>query len=171
MAASRLDLAILREIVRIVQEKARVPEKVRILKRFYALTYLEDHRQRIEEALRRFDSDRVNMLFGQLASKVKYQMIRDTPRRPALAVAKSASKSRAVAAPKRAVAEAKRPPASERSRAPKRPSPAKRQASAKQPAKPALPKRAPRPQRSAKRVAQPKRAARKLKAKKRPRQR
>ena len=81
MAASRLDLAILKEIVRIVQEKSRVPEKVRILKRDYALVYLEDHRQRMEEALRRFDSDRVNMLFGQLASKVKYQVVR-TAKKP-----------------------------------------------------------------------------------------
>ncbi len=111
MAASRLDLAILREIVRIVQEKARVPEKVRILKRQYLLLYLEDHRQRMEEALRRFDMDRVNMLFGQLASKVKYQVIRESkratpaPKRAAIkvkAVAKPATKPvvRAKPAPK-----------------------------------------------------------------------
>lgn len=89
MTTSRLDLAILKEIVRIVQEKARVPEKVHILKRDYLLTYLEDHRQRMEEALRRYDMDRVNMLFGQLASKVKYQVAR--PARKTTATAKKAA--------------------------------------------------------------------------------
>jgi hypothetical protein len=69
-------LAILHEIVRVIQARAKVPERVRILKREYQVTYLEDHRQRIEEALRRHDSDRLSMLFGQLASKVKYQLLR-----------------------------------------------------------------------------------------------
>ncbi len=73
---ARLDLAILHEIVRVVQTRAKVPERVRILKREYQITYLDDHRQRIEEALRRHDSDRLSMLFGQLASKVKYQLLR-----------------------------------------------------------------------------------------------
>ena len=79
---ARVDLAILHEIVRVIQARAKVPERVRILKRDYQITYLEDHRQRIEEALRRHDSDRVNMLFGQLASKVKYQLLRRSPSRP-----------------------------------------------------------------------------------------
>jgi hypothetical protein len=42
----------------------------------YQLTYLDDHKQRIEDALRRHDPDRLNMLYGQLASKVKYQLLR-----------------------------------------------------------------------------------------------
>ncbi len=163
MAASRLDLAILREIVRIVQEKARVPEKVRILKRDYVLTYLEDHRHRMEEALRRFDADRVNMLFGQLASKVKYQLVRvtarrETPSTKAVATRKRPGASKPAASPERT---ATRKPAVTRKRASQR-------------------KRTPRPQHSArpKRAAQPKRAARsraaaarKLKVKKRTRSR
>jgi hypothetical protein len=73
---ARVDSTILHEIVRVIQARAKVPERVRLQKRAYQITYLEDHRQRIEEALRRHDSDRLNMLFGQLASKVKYQLIR-----------------------------------------------------------------------------------------------
>src|SRR5438046_10242322 len=69
-AVARVDLAILHEIVRVVQARTKVPERVRIQKRDYQITYLDDHRQRIEEALRRHDDDRVNMLFGQLASTV-----------------------------------------------------------------------------------------------------
>ena len=75
----RVDLAILHEIVRVIQARAKVPERVRIQKREYQVMYLDDHRQRIEEALRRRDSDRLNMLFGQLASKVKYQLLRRRP--------------------------------------------------------------------------------------------
>lgn len=78
---ARVDLTILHEIVRVVQARAKVPERVRILKREYQITYLDDHRQRIEEAIRRHDSDRLNMLFGQLASKVKYQLLRRVPSR------------------------------------------------------------------------------------------
>ena len=73
---ARLDLTILHEIVRVVQARAKVPERVRLQKREYQITYLDDHRQRIEEALRRHDSDRLGMLFGQLTSKVKYQLLR-----------------------------------------------------------------------------------------------
>ena len=73
---ARVDLAILHEIVRVVQARAKVPDRVRILKREYQITFLDDHRQRIEEAIRRHDSDRLSMLFGQLASKVKYQLLR-----------------------------------------------------------------------------------------------
>jgi hypothetical protein len=75
-SVARVDLSILHEIVRVIQARAKVPDRVRILKRQYRITYLDDHRQRIEEALRRHDSDRLNMLFGQLASKVKYQLLR-----------------------------------------------------------------------------------------------
>ena len=77
--AARVDLSILHEIVRIVQARAKVPERVMVQKRQYQITYLDDHRQRIEEALRRHDTDRLNMLFGQLASKVKYQLLRRRP--------------------------------------------------------------------------------------------
>jgi len=164
VAASRHDLAILREIVRIVQEKARVPEKVRILKRQYLLTYLEDHRQRLEEALRRFDSDRVNMLFGQLASKVKYQLVR-TSRRQA------AAKRQVVAKPRRAakvvVRTAKAATSVKRAVSRKAPAQAKRTPHPPQPS--TRPKRAaPQPQHASRsRVA----AARKSKTKKRARSR
>jgi hypothetical protein len=73
---ARVDLAILHEIARVIQARTKVPARVRIQKREYQITYLEDHRQRIEEAIRRHDTDRLNMLFGQLASKVKYQLLR-----------------------------------------------------------------------------------------------
>jgi hypothetical protein len=73
---ARVDSTILHEIVRVIQDRANVPERVRVQKREYQITYLDDHRQRIEEALRRHDPDRLNMLFGQLASKVKYQVLR-----------------------------------------------------------------------------------------------
>jgi hypothetical protein len=73
---ARVDLSILHEIVRVIQARAKVPDRVRILKRQYLITYLDDHRQRIEEALRRHDTDRLSMLFGQLASKIKYQLVR-----------------------------------------------------------------------------------------------
>lgn len=73
---ARVDLTILHEIVRVIQARAKVPERVRLQKRQYQITYLDDHRQRIEEALRRHDTDRLSMLFGQLASKVKYQLLR-----------------------------------------------------------------------------------------------
>ncbi len=73
---ARLDSTILHEIVRVVQARAKVPERLRIQNREYEITYLDDHRQRIEEALRRGDSDRLSMLFGQLTSKVKYQLLR-----------------------------------------------------------------------------------------------
>jgi hypothetical protein len=73
---ARVDLAILHEIVRVIQARAKVPERVRLLKREYQITYLDDHKQRIEEAIHRHDGDRLSMLFGQLASKVKYQLLR-----------------------------------------------------------------------------------------------
>lgn len=83
---ARVDSTILHEIARIVQMRAKVPDRVRIQNRQYQITYLDDHRQRIEEALRRHDSDRLGMLFGQLASKVKYQLLRRVaPRKRAVA--------------------------------------------------------------------------------------
>jgi hypothetical protein len=73
---ARVDSTILHEIAHIIQARGKVPEHVQVQKREYQITYLDDHRQRIEEALRRHDTDRLNMLFGQLASKVKYQLLR-----------------------------------------------------------------------------------------------
>lgn len=105
---ARVDLAILHEIVRVIQARAKVPERVRIQKRDYQITYLEDHRQRIEEALRRRDSDRLNMLFGQLASKVKYQLLRRSASPPKASARARAPRGRAVAARTAAAARRKR---------------------------------------------------------------
>jgi len=71
-----VDKSILHEIVRVVGARSKVPERVAVRGRNYLITYLDDHRQRLEDALRRHDLDRVNMLYGQLASKVKYQLLR-----------------------------------------------------------------------------------------------
>jgi hypothetical protein len=71
-----VDKSILQEIVRIIEAQRKVPERVVVRSREYLITYLEDHMNRLDEALRRYDSDRLNMLYGQLASKVKYQMHR-----------------------------------------------------------------------------------------------
>ena len=91
---ARVDLAILQEIVRAVREERQVPERVSVAKREYQITYLEDHRHRIEEALRRYDQDRLGMLFGQLASKVKYQLIRQLPVRGAKAAPRRVVRAR-----------------------------------------------------------------------------
>lgn len=76
---ARVDVSILKEIARIIQSRARVPDRIQVQKRTFLITYLDDHKQRIEEALRRHDPDRLNMLFGQLESKVKYQLVRRSP--------------------------------------------------------------------------------------------
>ncbi len=81
-----VDSSILHEIVRIIESRRKVPEKVIVKSKEYVLTYLEDHRRRLEEALQRYDSDRLNMLYGQLASKIKYQLLRRLPARAAAAV-------------------------------------------------------------------------------------
>lgn len=90
-----VDSSILHEIVRIIDSRRKVPDKVVVTSKEYLLTYLEDHRRRLEEALMRFDRDRLNMLYGQLASKVKYQMLRRVPAKAAAAVGmtKPAAKS------------------------------------------------------------------------------
>ena len=98
---ARIDSSILHEIVRVVQTRARVPERITILKRQYQLTYLEDHKQRLEEALRRHDPDRLNMLFGQLASKVKYQVLRKVAPAKAKRTATRETRSRRPATPRR----------------------------------------------------------------------
>ena len=96
--AARTDSAILHEIVRIIQERAQVPEKVRIRTKQYQITYLEDHRQRLEEAMRRHDIDRLGMLFGQLPGRIKYQLMKAGRRgKPAR---KPASKPASKPAPK-----------------------------------------------------------------------
>ena len=76
-----VDNSILHEIVRIVESRRKVPEKVIVKSKEYLLTYLEDHQRRLEEALQRYDADRLNMLYGQLASKIKYQLLRRVPAR------------------------------------------------------------------------------------------
>jgi hypothetical protein len=81
-----VDSSILHEIVRVIESRRKVPEKVIVKSREYLLTYLEDHQRRLEEALMRYDGDRLNMLYGQLASKIKYQLLRRLPARAAEAV-------------------------------------------------------------------------------------
>lgn len=76
-----VDKSILHEIVRVIAARGKVPERVALRARNYLITYLDDHRQRLEDALRRHDLDRVNMLYGQLASKVKYQLLRGSASR------------------------------------------------------------------------------------------
>lgn len=78
-----VDSSILHEIVRVIEQRRKVPLKVVVKSREYLLTYLEDHQRRLEEALQRFDRDRLNMLYGQLASKIKYQLLRRVPGRAA----------------------------------------------------------------------------------------
>lgn len=79
--AQAVDRSILQEIVRIIEARKKVPERVRVRAREYLITYLEDHQRRLQDALQRYDSDRLNMLYGQLASKVKYQLLRRLPGR------------------------------------------------------------------------------------------
>lgn len=111
------DRSILREIVRIIEARRRVPEKVQVQTREYLITYLEDHQNRLEEALRRYDPDRLNMLFGQLASKIKYQFSRMVPARaaetpkPAKAAPAKATPAKATPAKKAAKKAAKPAPA------------------------------------------------------------
>jgi hypothetical protein len=99
-----VDSSILHEIVRIIESRRKVPERLQVKGREYQITYLEDHQRRLEEALHRFDSDQLNMLYGQLASKVKYQMLRRVPPRavkaPARKPAAAKSKAKAAAKPK-----------------------------------------------------------------------
>lgn len=119
---ARVDVNILKEIARVVQSRAKVPDRIQLQKRTFLITYLDDHRQRIEEALRRHDPDRLNMLFGQLESKVKYQVVRGASRsaspskssasagRRAKTAGKAAKKSRSgVAGAKRSTPPSKRP--------------------------------------------------------------
>lgn len=151
-----VDSSILHEIVRIIDSRRKVPDKVIVTSKEYLLTYLEDHRRRLEEALMRFDGDRLNMLYGQLASKVKYQLLRRVPGRvepkpapkPAAKVAKPAAKP---VVKKPAVAKKKAAPAKKKPAAAKKPAATKKKLAAakKKPAaakaKPAVRRAAARP--------------------------
>jgi hypothetical protein len=134
--AQPVDSSILHEIVRVIESRRKVPEKVIVKSKEYALTYLEDHQRRLEEALMRYDADRLNMLYGQLASKIKYQLLRRLPAKaaeamglaaskkkptPAKKAAKPAAKKKAAAKPKKAAA--KKAAAAKRKPAAKRPAP------------------------------------------------
>jgi hypothetical protein len=126
-----VDSSILHEIVRVVETRRKVPERVQVRNREYQITYLEDHQRRLEEALHRYDADRLNMLFGQLASKVKYQMLRRVPERASKAkAAKPAARrpARPRAKGGAAAAKARKKPSAKRAAPKKRPvaKPAKR---------------------------------------------
>jgi hypothetical protein len=105
-----VDSSILHEIVRVVESRRKVPERVQVRAREYLITYLEDHQRRLEEALQRYDSDRLNMLYGQLASKIKYQLLRRLPgaaarqqakeKQPGVPKPKAKPKAKATAKPK-----------------------------------------------------------------------
>lgn len=94
-----VDNSILHEIVRVIESRRKVPEKVVVKSKEYVLTYLEDHQRRLEEALQRYDADRLNMLYGQLASKIKYQLLRRLPARAAGALGLTPAKRPAAKAP------------------------------------------------------------------------
>jgi hypothetical protein len=148
-----VDSSILHEIVRIIESRRRVPERVQVRGREYQITYLEDHQRRLEEALHRFDSDQLNMLYGQLASKVKYQQLRRVPAREAKGKKKTAAR-RASGAKTTAA----------RKSAAKRAKPAKRRPAEKRAArKPAVKKAA---KKAAKKTTKKKAPARKAGAKK-----
>ena len=113
-----VDSSILHEIVRIIEARRKVPERLQVRGREYQITYLEDHQRRLEEALHRFDSDQLNMLYGQLASKVKYQMLRRVPAKAVKAPSrKPAAKGQERKAPAKAKAKAKAPAKTKSSKA------------------------------------------------------
>jgi len=137
-----VDSSILHEIVRVIESRRKVPEKVVVKSREYVLTYLEDHRRRLEEALQRYDGDRLNMLYGQLASKIKYQLLRRLPGRAAevMGVAPgkkagakpAAAKAAAKTVTKKKVApKAKKAPSAKRKPAPPRVKPKAKKAASK----------------------------------------
>lgn len=131
-----VDSSILHEIVRIIESRRKVPEKVVVKSREYLLTYLEDHQRRMEEALMRYDSDRLNMLYGQLASKIKYQLLRRLPARVTDAAGMSAPAKKAArvakAAPAKKAAKVKpKAKASSSKRAAARPKPTRKSSARK----------------------------------------
>ena len=125
-----VDSSILHEIVRVIESRRKVPEKVIVKSREYVLTYLEDHRRRLEEALQRYDADRLNMLYGQLASKIKYQLLRRLPARAAAAMGMGTARAAAAKAPAAKQASAKRPSKQKRAK-PKKVAAAKRKPAAR----------------------------------------
>jgi hypothetical protein len=139
-----VDSSILHEIVRVIDSRRKVPEKVVVKAREYLLTYLDDHQRRLEEALQRFDADRLNMLYGQLASKIKYQLLRRVPAKaePATQVKK---KTPAKVAPAKRTAKA-----APKAKPKAKPRAAKQPASkAKKGAKPAAKRSRPKPRQAA----------------------
>ena len=153
-----VDSSILHEIVRIIESRRKVPEKVIVKSKEYVLTYLEDHRRRLEEALQRYDADRLNMLYGQLASKIKYQLLRRLPARAAAAMGMGAARTAAVKA-----SAAKKPPA-KRAAKQKRATPKKaaaKRAPVRAKRKPAVRRATSKPKKSAKprKSAKPKKSA------------
>jgi hypothetical protein len=141
-----VDSSILHEIVRIIDSRGKVPAKVIVKSREYVLTYLEDHQRRMEEALQRFDRDRLNMLYGQLASKIKYQLLRRVPQRAAAALGVSVAAKKPAAKPspakpskpkpvaKKVVKKAAKPAAKPKPKAKPAASSARRKPAAKRPA-------------------------------------
>lgn len=109
-----VDTSILHEIVRIIESRRKVPEKVIVKSKEYVLTYLDDHRRRLEEALQRYDADRLNMLYGQLASKIKYQVLRRLPARAAAAMGLGTARTTNAKAPPAKKAAAKGTPKQKR---------------------------------------------------------
>ncbi len=150
------DKSILHEIVRVVESRRRVPEKVQVHTREYVITYLADHRNRLEEALRRYDTDRLNMLFGQLASKIKYQFNRMVP-------ARAVEPRKPAAEPKKAVA--KKVVAKSAAKKPAKKAAAKK-AAAKKPVAKAVAKKAVAKKAVAKKATTKKAATKKVAAKK-----
>ena len=143
---ARVDVNILKEIARVVQSRAKVPERIQLQKRTFLITYLDDHRQRIEEALRRHDPDRLNMLFGQLESKVKYQVVRGNQKQAAVtrsARPSSSSKSGGSAprSPKAAAKKTRAGAGTRHSKSPASKRPAKSAKTTKTAARKAAPKR------------------------------
>lgn len=118
MLTQPVDSSILHEIVRVVDSRSKVPERVHIRGKEYQLTYLDDHKQRLEEALRRHDADRKNMLYGQLASKVKYQLLRHVAngRRSAVARKSAASQGKRRVAARAKSAKVTRTPATRKAK-------------------------------------------------------
>jgi hypothetical protein len=134
-----VDSSILHEIVRVIDSRRKVPEKVVVKAREYLLTYLDDHQRRLEEALQRYDSDRLNMLYGQLASKIKYQLLRRVPAKAEVAgkVKKAGTKAPPVKRPAKPAPKAKPKP---KPKAVKRPAPKAKKAAPKAAPKRSRPK-------------------------------
>jgi hypothetical protein len=125
LVSQPVDKSILQEIVRVVDARRRVPDRVQVRTKEYLITYLDDHQNRLEEALRRFDSDKLNMLYGQLASKVKYKAHRTVSARKTPPAKKAPVAKKSVA---------KKPPAAKKSVAKKLPA-AKKKVAKKKPHK------------------------------------